>query len=90
MTTQETLRPGSVHVFKGGKSLVLGVGVFAQKQGRWIHIHLTGTSEKHTTITNNPDSTRYHRTLFRDLRQLLIDNKLWPYGDEGSETDQSE
>ncbi len=84
---EESLRPGSVHMFKGGKSLVLGVGVFAQKQGKQIHIHITGTSDKHTTVTNDPDSRRYHRTLFRDLRHLLIDHGLWAFGDEGAETE---
>jgi hypothetical protein len=41
----------------------------------------------HTTTTNDTASERYHRTLFRDLRRILVENKAWPYGDEGSETD---
>lgn len=86
----ETLRPGSVHVFGGRKSLVLGVGVFAKRQGKNIHIHITGTSNRHTTVTNAPDSRRYHRTLFRDLRRLLITNDLWAFGDEGEETEKAQ
>jgi hypothetical protein len=41
----------------------------------------------HTTVTNNPDSERYHRTLFRDLRRVLLENQCWPFGEEGAETE---
>ncbi|MGH3785678.1 MAG: hypothetical protein ACRDRG_03820 [Pseudonocardiaceae bacterium] len=27
---------------------------------------------RHTTISNKPDSVRYHRTFYRDLARLLI------------------
>ena len=30
---------------------------------------------------------RDQRTLFRDLRKVLIDNQCWPYGDEGAGTE---
>lgn len=85
---EERLRPGSVHVFNPGKSVVLGVGVWAAKQAGWIHIHMTGGAGFHTTVTNQPDSRRYHRTLFRNLRRVLIDNGTWKFGDEGAETEE--
>jgi hypothetical protein len=33
------------------------------------------------------DSQRYHRTLFRTLRKVLIGNQCWPWGDERAETE---
>jgi hypothetical protein len=83
------MKPGDVRTFKRGQgnAVVLATGVWAEKRGKLIHIHITGTSTFHTTVTNGPDSERYHRTLFRDLRKLLIENQCWPFGDEGVETE---
>lgn len=83
---QETLRPGMVHVFKPGRALALGVGVWAEKRAGRIDIHLTGRGDMHTTVTNKLGSERYHRTLFRDLRRVLVEHDAWPYGEEGAET----
>jgi hypothetical protein len=38
-------------------------------------------------VTSDPESERYHRTLFRDLRRVLVDNQCWLFGEEGSETE---
>ena len=83
------MRPGDVRTFKRGRgnAVVLGVGIWAKRRGKQLHIDITGTKNFHTTVTNDPESERYHRTLFRNLRKVLIDNYCWPYGDEGSETD---
>jgi hypothetical protein len=43
--------------------------------------------EKHVTVTNDRNSERHHRTLFRSLRRVLIANDCWPYGEEGEETE---
>jgi hypothetical protein len=86
----ERLRPGSVHVYEPRGAVVLGVGIWAKKDssGR-IHIHIAGGERFHTTVMNNPDSKmRYHRTLFRNLRRTLIANGAWPFGEEGSETEE--
>ncbi len=69
-----------------GRTVALGVGVWARKHGERIHIHITGSKHFHTTVTNEEGSERYHRTLFRSLRRLLLDNGAWPYGREGAET----
>lgn len=87
MSDSESVRAGDVHVFKPGQSLAIGIGVWAAKQGGRIHIHLTGPLDMHTTVTNHEGSERYHRTLFRDLRRILVEHDAWPYGDEGSETE---
>jgi hypothetical protein len=86
------MKPGDIRTFKKGKgnAAVLAIGVWATRQTKNgpIHIHITGTEKFHTTVTNGPDSERYHRTLFRDLRRLLIDQNCWPFGDEGAESEE--
>jgi len=88
---KETLRPGSVHVFQPGRAIALGIGVWADKnEAGKIHIHVTGGEGFHTTVTNHSGSERYHRTLFRNLRRLLIEHGAWPYDKEGAETEERE
>ena len=72
------------------KTIALNLGVWVEKHGAVIEIHLTGDGElfSHTTVNNNPASARYHRTLFRNLRRILIKNSKWPYGNEGAETEE--
>jgi hypothetical protein len=86
------MSPGDVRTFKrgGGNAVVVGLGLWAERQGKWIHIHMTGPDDSHTTVTNNPGSERYHRTLFRDLRRTLLRENCWEFGDEGMETEQKE
>lgn len=48
---------------------------------------MTGPGDSHTTVTNNPGSERYHRTLFRDLRRTLLREQCWEFGEEGIETE---
>jgi hypothetical protein len=85
------VQPGDVRIFdKGEKSLVVAIGVWAKRQGTAIHIHLTGPENFHTTVTNQKGSERYHRTLFRNLRRLLIEEGRWPFGKEGEETEGKE
>jgi len=86
------MSPGDVRVFQRGRriALVMGMGVWAKRRGDWIDIHVTGTEKFHTTVTNQPDSKRYHRTLFRNLRRLLVEHARWPFGDAGAETEQRE
>jgi hypothetical protein len=81
------MSPGDVRVFKrgDGNAVVVGLGLWAKKDGSWIHIHMTGPDNSHTTVTNNPESVRFHRTLFRDLRNTLVRQNCWPFGEEGAE-----
>ena len=83
------MNPGDQRTFqKGtGNAVVLGVGLWAERSGKQLHIHITGTNDFHTTVTNDRNSERYHRTLFRNLRRVLIKNQCWPFGDEGQETE---
>lgn len=81
------MSPGDVRTFKRGqgKAVVVGHGLWAARQGKWIEIHITGPDDSHTTVSNNPNSVRFHRTLFRDLRRTLINQTCWPFGEEGVE-----
>ena len=78
----DDVRTGDLHVFRPGKSVAVGIGIWADRRSDTIQIHMTGPMKMHTTVTNAPKSARYHRTLFRDLRRILVDNGAWPYGDE--------
>jgi hypothetical protein len=81
------MKPGDVRRFNKS-AVALAIGVWAKRDGKHLRIDITGTG-KHTTITNNPNSDRYHRTLFRDLRKVLVANDRWPFGAEGVETEQA-
>ena len=88
------MKPGDTRTFKkgAGRAVVLAIGVWPQRKPKDgpIQIHITGTKKFHTTVTNNSSSERYHRTLFRDLRKLLLQNNCWPYGGAGAETERKE
>lgn len=81
------MKPGDVRVFEGGKALVVAMGIWAKRDRDHLRIDITGFGG-HTTITNNPASERYHRTLFRNLRRIMVDQGVWQFGDEGAETEQ--
>ena len=83
------MQPGDVRTFEGERAITAAFGIWAEKRGNWIYINITGDNQnlRHVIIVNNPESVMYHRTLFRDLRQLLITHHKWPFGEEGSETD---
>lgn len=84
------MKPGDIRTFKkgSGNAVVLALGVWADKdKSGWIRIDLTGPKDFHTTVTNNPESERFHRTLFRDLRRVLVAENCWRFGDDGVETE---
>jgi hypothetical protein len=82
------MKPGDQRTFKGGNgaAVVLAIGIWAKRESKHLRIDITGAGT-HTTVTNNPNSERFHRTLFRNLRGVLIANGCWEFGDEGSETE---
>lgn len=87
------MKPVDIRAFKKGEgnALVLALGVWADKDtAGWIRIDLTGPKDFHTTVTNNPKSERFHRTLFRDLRRVLVSENCWRFGDDGAETEARE
>lgn len=86
------MKVGDVRLFERGRkvALVAAFGIWADRMGKYIRIDMTGDGQnfKHVVVTNNPESVMYHRTLFRDLRRLLIAYGKWPFGDEGAETEE--
>ena len=76
------MKPGTIRPPKrdDGDAVVLSVVIWAERQGKQIHIHVDGAGENHTTVTSDPESPRYHRALFHNLRQVLIYNNCWPFG----------
>lgn len=66
--------------------MAVAVGIWAKREREHLRIDVTGFGG-HTTISNNPASERYHRTLFRNMRRILIANGVWEFGEEGAETE---
>jgi hypothetical protein len=86
------MKPGDVQIAKkpDGKAVVLAVAVWAKRNGNWIHIRVKGVDNSITTVTNNPKSIRRHPALFRKLRQTLLNEGCWPFGEEGAEAEGGE
>ena len=67
-----------------GNAVVSAVGLWAAHDGIHLRIDMTGAGT-HTTVTNRPGSVRDHRIRFWDLREMLMANGCWVFGDEGAE-----
>ena len=82
--------PGDFTPVDGENALTLALGVRVTRNEGIIIILLTGDGEifPPVTVNNNPGSARYHRTLFRNLRRVLIQAGKWPYGSEGGKTEE--
>jgi len=66
------------------------VGIWAEKgKGGYRFTSLDPTNPI-LLLPTTQISEQYHRSLFRNLRQTLVQQNAWPYGDEGSETEQKE
>jgi hypothetical protein len=57
----------------------------AGKRGEHILIRLVAPGQAPVTVSNDPESARFHPSLFRNLRKTLIANGAWRFGDEGSD-----
>ncbi len=84
------MQPGDSRPANENKTVTLAVTAWVEKHEPYLEIHIIGDGElfNHTTVNNNPVSPRYHRTIFRNLRRLLIASGKWPYGNEGIETEE--
>lgn len=45
-----------------------------------IHLTIPGSGWFHTTVSNNPESKRYHPNMFKKLRRVLEEQNRWPGG----------
>jgi hypothetical protein len=67
-----------------GNAFVSTVGLWEASDGIHLRIDMTAAGAP-ATVTNRPGSVRSHRILFWDLREMLMANGCWVYGDEGAE-----
>jgi hypothetical protein len=59
-----------------GRTVHPKIGVwFAEQDG---HIRLSIEGQGLTSVSNDPKSERYHRTLYEKLEQVLRENGAWP------------
>jgi hypothetical protein len=73
------MTPGDSRTFKRKQkqAMVLAVGVWAEFHEGETQIHIAGNDNFHVIVVDHPDTKRYHPTLFRHLRQVLLDNGCW-------------
>ena len=51
---RDYMKPGDVRTFRGGRAVVLAIGIWAKREGKkWIRIDITGTRNFHTTVSNH-------------------------------------
>lgn len=67
-------RPGEVNVARGRKTVYLTVGVWLASDGQ---IHLSFGKGGITKVSNNPKSKRYHKQLYRHIRNVLEQADRW-------------
>ena len=88
------MRSGEVQRSKqgNGKTVHLAIDMWAKprKNSDWIDIHISVPGNTPTTVTNKPDSPRFHLALFQKLRSILISQNCWPFADKGAEKSEQE
>jgi len=80
------MKPDEQRTFEKGSrnAFVSTVGLWEASDGIHLRIDMTAAGAP-ATVTNRPSSVRNHRILFWDLREMLMANGCWLYGDEGAE-----
>jgi hypothetical protein len=74
-------RSVAIEVAEGrSKTVYARMGVWYDSGERMIHMTIPGSGWFHTTVSNNPESKRYHPNLFKKLRRLLEQEGRWPAG----------
>lgn len=73
------MAPGDSRTLKRNKksAMVLALGVWVKRRRGETQIHVSGNDRFHTIIVDQPGSQGHHATLFRHLRQVLLDNGCW-------------
>jgi len=65
-----------------GRTVSLKVGVwYAEEDG---HIRMSIEGEGLTSVSNDPESERYHRTLYKKLEDALRKQGAWPATAKGT------
>lgn len=68
---------------EGSKTVYARMGIWYDEDQGMIHLTIPGSGWFHTTVSNNPDSKRYHPNLFGKLKRVLVEQGRWP--EAGSE-----
>lgn len=59
-----------------GRTIYPKIGIwYAEEDG---HIRLSVEGQGLTSVSNDPDSERYHRTLYKKLVEVLDAEGAWP------------
>jgi len=61
------------------KTVSLRLNVWANPRTRMIHLASNDVGVI-STVSNEPESKRYHPNLFKKLRRVLADAGKWPKG----------
>ena len=70
----------------GTRYIRFSVAVWYQPSDKTIHITAPSADKRfHTTVSGNPKSVRYHRSLYRHLQRMLRNCKRWPVNASRSE-----
>ena len=63
---------------EGSKTVYARMGIWYDEDQGMIHLTIPGSGWFHTTVSNNPDSKRYHPNLFGKLKRVLVEQGRWP------------
>ena len=85
------MKPNEQRTFEkgNGNAFVSTVGLWEASDGIHIRIDMTSAGAP-ATVTNRPGSVRSHRILFWDLREMLMANGCWVFGEEDAEAEATE
>ncbi len=61
------------------KTVSFRLGVWANPSTCMIHL-ASSEAGVISTVSNDPESKRYHPNLYRKLRRVLVDKGKWPEG----------
>jgi hypothetical protein len=68
----------NIEAAKGGSRTVYAkFGVWYDSKQGMIHMTIPGSGWFHTTVSDNPESKRYHPNLFAKLKRLLEQEGRW-------------
>jgi len=78
MVLQPTKKSKKGHYGRKGRTVYIHIGIWHNKKTG--HIHIAGPKEAklHSTVSDNPNSKRYHPTLYKKLQEILKKHKRWP------------
>ena len=77
MSLQPTRKSQKGHHGKKGSTVYLHAGIWFDKRTAEIHIAGPKESRFHSTVSDNPESKRYHPNLYKKLKEILLREGCW-------------